>query len=100
MVKFSGFMWNWVGKLPLPFGKALLSVDEGLSRSRFFVLEKPISYKQIKIQKIASNSDCFLMTPCLACEAYFAQDERIYFYMTLIEEFGFMCTHYISHRAK
>jgi len=35
-----------------------------------------MAYKQIKIQKSASDSGCFLITPCHAHGAYFAQDER------------------------
>ena len=43
-----------------------------LSRNSFFVFLKSMAYKQTKIQKITSNSDCFLVMPYPAHRAYSA----------------------------
>jgi len=50
----------------------LLAADfDRLSRRNcFFVYLKSMIYKEIKIQKIASNSGCFLLMPCHTRGAY------------------------------
>jgi hypothetical protein len=52
------------------------SFEGSLPRNNFFVFIKSMTYKYVKIQKIVSNSGCFLITTCHARGAYFAQDER------------------------